>query len=78
MILALAVVQTYRQNFSPVPLCSLCIPTLFFNSDFTYLFLERGEGREEERERNINVWLPLTHPLPGGVGGPGPQSRYMP
>ena len=31
---------------------------------FTYLFLERG-GREGERERNINVWLPLTHPLPG-------------
>ena len=28
-----------------------------------YLFLERGEGREEERERNINVWLPLADPL---------------
>ena len=23
-----------------------------------FIFLERGEGREEERERNINVWLP--------------------
>ena len=23
--------------------------------DFIYLFLERGEGREKERERNINV-----------------------
>ena len=23
------------------------------------------EGREEERERNLNVWLPLTHPLLG-------------
>ena len=22
-------------------------------------------GREEERERNINVWLPLTRPLLG-------------
>ena len=21
--------------------------------------------REKERERNINMWLPLTHPLPG-------------
>ena len=30
-----------------------------------YLFLERGEGREKERERNINVWLPLTRPLLG-------------
>ena len=33
--------------------------------DFTYLFLERGEGREKERERNINVWLPVAHPLLG-------------
>ena len=23
------------------------------------------KGREGERERNINVWLPLTHPLLG-------------
>ena len=28
-----------------------------------YLFLERGEGREKERKRNINVWLPLARPL---------------
>ena len=33
--------------------------------DFIYLFLERGEGREKERERNINVWLPLAFPLLG-------------
>ena len=32
---------------------------------FIYLFLERGEGREKERERNINVWLPLMCPLLG-------------
>ena len=24
-------------------------------------FLEREEGREKERERNFNVWLPLVH-----------------
>ena len=30
-----------------------------------YSFLERGEEREKEREWNINVWLPLTHPLLG-------------
>ena len=29
-----------------------------------YLFLERGRGGEE-RKRNINVWLPLAHPLLG-------------
>ena len=27
-----------------------------------YLFLDRGEGREKEREININVWLPLACP----------------
>ena len=37
----------------------------YFLKDFIYLFLERGEGRETERERNINVWLPLMHPLLG-------------
>ena len=31
--------------------------------DFIYLFLERG--RDREREKNINVWLPLGHPLLG-------------
>ena len=26
-------------------------------------FLDRGEGREKEEERNINMWLPLTGDL---------------
>ena len=34
-----------------------------FFQDFTYFF--RREGREKDWERNINVWLPLMHPLPG-------------
>ena len=36
-----------------------------FLKDFICLFLERGEGREKERERNISVWLPLVRPLLG-------------
>ena len=32
---------------------------------FYYLFLERGEGREKERERNTNMWLPLKCPQLG-------------
>ena len=36
-----------------------------FKKDFIYLFLERGKGREKERESNINVWLPLACPLLG-------------
>ena len=34
----------------------------FFKKYFIYLFLERGERREKERERNIKVWLSLTWP----------------
>ena len=30
-----------------------------------YLFTFRGEGWEKERDRNINVWLPLSCPLLG-------------
>ena len=30
-----------------------------------YLFIDRGEWKEKERERNINVWLPLARPLLG-------------
>ena len=29
--------------------------SFFFPKDFIYLFLQRGEGREKERERNIDM-----------------------
>ena len=38
---------------------------IYISQDFIYLFLDREEGREKESERNINVWLPFTHPLRG-------------
>ena len=44
----------------------------FFLKDFI-LFLEIGEGRQKERERNIK-WLPLTCPN----RGPGLQCRPVP
>ena len=40
-----------------------------------YLFLDRGEGREKERERNINVWYCLSHTP---HWGPGLQPRCVP
>ena len=36
-----------------------------FKKYFIYLFLVRVEGKEEERERNIDVWLPPVCPLLG-------------
>ena len=51
--------------------------TLFFFSFFKILlglFLERGEGREKDRERNINMWLPLPHPQLGTW----PTTRHVP
>ena len=38
---------------------------VFFLKKRLYLFLDRGERKEKERERNINVWLPLMHALWG-------------
>ena len=36
---------------------------LSFFKDFIYLFLETGERKDKERERNISVWLPFICPL---------------
>ena len=48
--------------------------TIVFLKILFYLFLERGERKEKERERNINVWLPLIQPH----WGPGLQPRHVP
>ena len=42
--------------------CEVIKQKKIFFKDFIYLFLERREGREKEKERNINVWLPLMWP----------------
>ena len=39
----------------------------FFLRFYLFIYLERGEGREKVRERNINVWLPLTWPPTGDL-----------
>ena len=51
--------------FSTYHLCYLFSKYRIFLKDFIYLFLGRRGGREKERERNINVKLPLSCPLPG-------------
>ena len=38
---------------------------LFFFKILFFLFLERGEGKKKERERNISVWLPFACPPTG-------------
>ena len=38
-----------------------------FLKDFIYSFVERGEGREKDRERSISVWLPLACPPTGDL-----------
>ena len=40
----------------------ICV--LFFKIFYLFIFRE-GEGREQERERNISVWVPLACPLLG-------------
>ena len=43
--------------------CFFKILELLFLKDFIYLFIYFREG--EGKERNTNVWLPLTDPLLG-------------
>ena len=38
------------------------MPRNYFYKYFIYLCVERGEESEKERERNINMWLPLACP----------------
>ena len=54
-------------NIHPIVFQNCCgpeTPFTFILKESVYVFLERGEGREKERERNIS-WLPLAHPQPG-------------
>ena len=41
---------------------------------FPLFILDRGEGREKKRERNINVWVSLTHPPTGELTWPATQA----
>ena len=54
-------------NFYPIILIHPRNARLVFfgGVDFIYLFLERGERREKEKERNISVWLRLKMPPTG-------------
>ena len=59
----LLVPKNYCNLFSfPFNVTKIFCLFLFFK-DFMYLFLERGEGKLKERDRNFTVWLPLLHPL---------------
>ena len=54
----------------------LCVPLRldlfsFFKKDFIIIFLEKGEGNEKERERNIDVGLPCTPPAGDLARNPG-------
>ena len=46
---------------------------LFYLKDFIYLFLERGGGREKERETSMHGCL--SH---APYWGPDPQPRHVP
>ena len=48
---------------------------MIFLKHFIYLFLERGEEKEKEREGNISVWLPLMCPPLGTQ--PPTQARAL-
>ena len=70
---------THTQNptllhlWAKYQLCNVKNMSASFFKDFIY-FIFRERGREGERVRNINVWLPLAWPLMG----PCPQPRHVP
>ena len=60
--------QLVKTGFCSLVLSQICLQIFLiyiYFKDLISFLLERGEGREIERERNINVWLPLTHPSLG-------------
>ena len=85
VLLACFFVNSMSFNWSLTVFCNTCLKytahafasvsqTLIFKKYFIYLFLDRGEGKENERERNIHVWLPLAHPPRGGPTWPATQA----
>ena len=68
-------------NATDFGMSDLVYSAMLLNCHFSfykfYLFLERREGREKERERNINVWdmSCLSH---APKCGPVLQSRHVP
>ena len=54
---------------------NVCFMYLLFEGFYLFI-LDREEGRAKEREKNTNVWLPLTHPLLWNSSGPEP--RHVP
>ena len=48
-------VSPHQQHEFILLICPTKLSGIFFFLDFMYLFLDRGEGREIERERNISV-----------------------
>ena len=56
-LMILTVLRRTGQAFFRVSLC--CDLSDSVVSKRLYLFIFREEGREKERERNINEWLPL-------------------
>ena len=55
---------------------SFCISFFFFFKDFTYSFLERGEGREKEREKHRCARY--TYPLVASCGAPTGYLAHKP
>ena len=70
--------QNQNQN-SPGTSKDLCFHLFLFFKDFIHSFLERGEGKEKERETSIDMrekhhQLPLNwglNPQPRHVSSPG-------
>ena len=67
---------TVAKGWPEKVLSTSLVPSTYIFLRFYLFILDRGEGREKDKERNINVWLPLVHPLLGTWSGL--QPRHVP
>ena len=54
-------IQNIFIQHSYINFINLLNKSLFFK--ILFIYFQGGDGRENERERNTRVWLPLEHPL---------------
>ena len=70
--------RTQSRLLQPPPIIVICALTshghllsqsfpFFFFLKILFIYFYRGERSEKERERDINVWLPLTYPITGDL-----------
>ena len=63
--------------YDHVPLCLFFFNIFFLLFNILFIYFLRGGGKEKERERHINMWLPSAYPLLGTWLGIKPATPWV-